>query len=407
MNLFQKIFQRNKNAHTTPRMIQDSRSAIDIETEIDATSFSCIDKIATAFASLSYGVYDSKTKQKTNHPIYDVLKEPNLDETHSLFFYEIVKDYYDGNVYLYKYTDDNGNVTSLFRLNPNAVYVTRNEYNQKIYTYYGNRFDSTKILHIPSRFGYDGKIGHSIFRECKKIFDTAVNLDTYTNNTFDNSMGKRLVIDISDAYPDATDDEKMQIRQKYINNYGGVENAGKPIVKNGKIEFSTIDTGVSDNRSSQLSENREFQQAVISQMFNIPIEYLKGSGTTDIETLTTIFMSQAILPIANAFEESFNKLFSPADRERYYIEFNYNSILRTSLNSKIDAYTKQLNNGMLSPNEIRAKENESPITAGDYHFIPANLMPLTDENVKAYMAQSKVAIAEQQKTSVGIGNDKR
>ena len=57
----------------------------------------------------------------------------------------------------------------------------------------------------------------------------------------------------------------------------------------------------------------------------------------------------------------------------------------------------------------RAKENLSSIEAGDCSFIPANLMPLTKENIDAYMAKSKIEIenAEQAQTSNGVGSDKR
>ena len=407
MNFLQKIF-RNKNAKTTPKNIQDYASITNIFEREYETAFSCIDKIATSFASLSYGVYNKKTKQKTEHPLYEVLKEPNLDETHSLFFYLLIKDYYAGNVYLYKYTDETGRVISLFRLNPSAVIVTRNEFNQKTFSYYGQKYDSNKILHIPSRFGYDGKTGKSIFSECKKTFETSSNLNSYTANTFDNSLGKRLVIDLSESYPNANDDEQQKIRNKYLSFYGGVENAGKPIVKTGKIKFETIDTGISDNRQAQLTENRQFQLEAIAQIFNIPIEYLTGKGITDLEVITTLFMTQAIQPLVDVFQEAFNKLFSFSEREKYYVEFNYNSILKTSLSSKIDAYTKQFMNGILTLNEIRQKENLPPLEAGSTPFVPANLMPLTKENIEAYMAKSKIEIenAELAKTEIGKGSDK-
>lgn len=407
MNFLQKIF-RNKNAKTTPKNIQDYASITNIVEREYETAFSCIDKIATSFASLSYGVYDKKTKQKIEHPLYEVLKEPNLDETHSLFFYLLIKDYYAGNVYLYKYTDETGRVISLFRLNPSAVIVTRNEFNQKTFSYYGQKYDSNKILHIPSRFGYDGKTGKSIFNECKKTFETSSNLNSYTANTFDNSLGKRLVIDLSESYPNANDEEQQKIRNKYLSFYGGVENAGKPIVKTGKIKFETIDTGISDNRQAQLTENRQFQLEAIAQIFNIPIEYLTGKGITDLEVITTLFMTQAIQPLVDVFQEAFNKLFSFSEREKYYVEFNYNSILKTSLSSKIDAYTKQFMNGILTLNEIRQKENLPPLEAGSTPFVPANLMPLTKENIEAYMAKSKIEIenAELAKTEIGKGSDK-
>lgn len=407
MKLFNFI-TRNKNAKTAPKNIQDFRTITSNIITRDSTSFSCIDKIATAFASLSFGVYDSNTKQKVNHYLYDVLKEPNADETHSTFFYQLIQDYYSGNIYLYKYTDEEGKVISLFRLNPSAVTVSRDNYNRKIFSYNGSNYTSEKVLHIPSRFGYDGKIGHSIFDELRKTFEITENLDSYTTNTFDNSLGKRLVIDLSSAYPNASEEEQKQIRNKYLANYSGAENAGKPIVKTGKINFETLDSGVSDNRSAQLQENRTFQQEVIAQIFNIPISYLTGNNITDLEAVSTLFIAQAIKPLVDVFQESFNKLLSPAERQKYYIEFNYSSLLKSSLQSKIDSYTKQLNNGVLSVNEIRAKENLPPVEAGNYNFIPANLMPLTEENIKAYMAKSKIEIenAETAGTQPSRGSDK-
>lgn len=397
MNIF-NFFSRNKNAKTTPAIIQDFQSAIDIETRNDAVSYACIDRIANSFASLSFGIYDSRTKQKIDNPLYETLKEPNADETHSLFFYNLIRDYYNGNVYLYKYTDNDGNVTNLFRLNPNSVIVSRNEFNQKTYNYYGNVYTSEKVLHIPSRFGYDGKTGKSIFYECRNIFDNARNLDSFTNNSFENDLGKRLIIDISKAFPNATPEEQLKIRQKYINDYSGTKNSGKPIVKSGNIDFSTIDSGTADNRSSQLIENKQYQIKVLSELFGIPESYLNGDAS-DLESSTTLYITNAIEPLCRTFQEAFNKLLPVQDREKYYIEFNYNSLLKTSLTSKIDAYTKQLNNGILSVNEIRNKENLSNVEAGENHFISAALSPLNDETINAYMAKSKIALAEAEQKS--------
>lgn len=399
------IFKRKKEQ---PLFIKDYLSKTVNEINKNSVAFSCIDKIATAFASLSFGIYDKKTKEKIEHNIYNVLKEPNLDETHSLFFYQLIQDYFSGNVFIYKYVNENNEVVSLFRLNPSNVRVKRNEYNQKIYLYNGKEYTSQNVLHIPSRFGYDGLIGKSIFKECSKVFETSNNLDNFTNNSFDNNLGKRLVIDLTEAYPNATKEEQLKIRDSYIKNYGGSNNAGKPIVKTGKINFSTIDTGVNDNKSLQLEENRKLQVEVIANLFNIPVSYLTGENINDLESITTIFITQAIKPLTDIFEESLIKLFKVEERHKFYIEFNYQSLLKTSLQSKIDSYTKQLNNGILNVNEIRTKENLPPVEAGNYNFVPANLMPLTEANINAYMAKSKIEIenAEKANTQINKGSDK-
>lgn len=335
------------------------------------------------------------------------MKEPNLEETHSLFFYQLVQDYFAGNVFLLKSLDDEGNVISLFRLNPANVQVTRNttpgQPHYKVYTYSGIRADGTKftkdykhyeIMHIPSRFGYDGLVGHSVFKECHKAFETASNLDDYTNNSFANALGKRLVADLGNAFPDATKEQKEQWMDTFMSAYAGSENAGKPILKDYGIEYSVLDTGVADNRASDLTNNREFQQKIISQIFGVPVAYLGNSGDFNLENVSTMFITNALRPLCQAFEEAFNKLFKDDDKYKYYVEFNYNSALRTSIAEKTSAYTKQITNGQLTPNEVRRMENRPEQDGGDTLWIPTNLMPMTQENIDAYMAKSKQIMKE-------------
>ena len=290
--------------------------------------------------------------------------------------------------------------------------VTRNEYNQKQYTYNGQTYSSEKVLHIPARWSYNGLVGLSIFEAQKQAFNTSQNLDSYTRSSFDNTLGKRLVIDVSQAYPNATEEEQRQLRDRYVANYSGTENAGKPVVKTGKVQFETLDTGVSDNRSAQLAENRQYQNEIIAQMFNVPLSYLTGKDVGDLESVTTLFLSQAIEPIAQQFEEAFNYgLFPLAEREQFYIKFSYNSILKTNLTAKIQAYQTQLINGILSPNEIRAKEELEPIEYGDCHYRPSNLLPIRQDIEESLVASAKLKQQEvdgQQKNAEAknIGSDK-
>ena len=77
---------------------------------------------------------------------------------------------------------------------------------------------------------------------------------------------------------DESEEDIAEIRQKYIDTYGGVKNASKPIVKSGKINFETIDTGTSNNQTNQLTESKEYQTKVISLMFGIPPQMLIRSS---------------------------------------------------------------------------------------------------------------------------------
>jgi len=389
MGIF-NIFKRKANNHNvlTSQFVSNS----DTITQNDATSFSAIDLICSSFANLAGAFFNSSNKQKIeNYNLYSLLNNPNYDETKFTFFYNSAKDYFNGNTYWYKYDNDDGEIVALFRLNPNKVTVKRDTENRKIFVHNGLEYYSNKILHIPSRYGYDGNVGKSIFKECNTIFQNTSELDSYVNTSFNNNVGNRLIIDISKEIQNASEEQIQILRNKYLNNYTGLKNAGKPLIKSGKLEYSKIETDFKDNRSNQLLENRQFQEREIAKLFGVPLALLThGDEEKSIEALYILFIENAIRPLATQFEQSINKLIPIFDRNKIFFEYSYNSLLKTSIQTRITTYTQQLNNGILSPNEIRKKENLPEIEAGDNHFIPAHLMPLTEEIIKAYMANSKL-----------------
>jgi HK97 family phage portal protein len=413
---FWNIFKRtNKRAETVQTVFLDSS---DIITGRDATSFAAIDLIASSFANLNGSFYDKKTKQSLKeHNLYELIQNPNFDETKFEFFYNSAKDYFgSGNCYWYLYDNREGEIVSLFRLNPNNVVVKRNLSNQKVFFYQGAEYNYQKILHIPSRYGYNGLIGQSIFSMCNKIFSNTTEIDDFVNNSFNNSIGNRLIIDITKEYPNATEEQLLKLRNKFLQNYSGIKNAGKPLIKSGKINYEKIETDFKDNRANQLVENREFQEREIAKLFGIPLPLLKGTETTNIESLYTIFIENAIRPLATAFEQAINKLINYDERINLYFEYSYNSLMKTSLSTRINAYVAQLNNGILTHNEVRRKENLPSINeeAGDTLFVPANLLPLRDSVVDAYMAGARLKQQELNENSPDtqgehekIGDDKQ
>jgi HK97 family phage portal protein len=390
---FLNLFKR-KNIKTEI-MQKIFASSSDIITGKDSTSFSAIDMVCSSFANLSGSFYSKSTKQAIkDYDLHNLILEPNFDETKFQFFYSSAKDYFNGNVYWYKYDNDDGVTISLFRLNPSNVKVSRNQNNQKIFSYYGMEYDYRKILHIPSRYGYNGLIGKSIFSECNTIFSNTAELDNFINNSFNNSIGNRLIIDITKEYPNATEEQIQQLLNLFSQNYAGIKNAGRPLVKSGKLEYTKIETDFKDNRANQLIENREFQEKEVAKLFCVPLPLLNGTETTNIESLYTIFIENAIRPLATCFEQAINKLIPTEERMNIYYEYNYSSLMKTSLQTRINAYSKQLTNAILTPNEIRRKENLSEVDSGNDLFIQANLVPLREDILNAYLASAKLKMAE-------------
>jgi HK97 family phage portal protein len=384
----------------------------------DSTSFTAIDLICSAFSSLNFDFYSWFNREKTEHNLKELLNDPNAEDTRFQFLYNSAKDYFEsGNVYWYKY-DIDGEIVSLFRINPNDVMVKRDSgTNEKLFYYNGTTYNSGKILHIPSRFGYNGLVGQPVFSLCNEIFKAASNLDAYVKNSFNFNIGKRLIIDISNSIDNPTDEQIQELKEKFIRNYAGINNSGKPLIKKKGMDYTAIESGASDNRAQQLAENRKFQEREIAKILRVPVELLNGEGK-DIESLYTLFLDNAVRPLAASFEQAVNKfLLSPMERKTVYFEFSYNSLMKTSLQTRIDTYTKEFINGILSINEIRQKEN-LPVTdqkAGDSLFIPANLMPLKDQQIDALLAGAQLKLNDlktsnseefHKENPLGLGDDK-
>lgn len=406
MALFKRKFNKRNDTFYIPAVFKGSETFS--ITSQDGTSFSAIDRIASAFANLGGHVYGKIDKEiDYNHRLYELLENPNTDETKFIFMYNSVRDYFNGNVFWYLSRLEDDSIAALYRLEPSKVTVTRDSFNRKIFKHDGKEYDSHTILHIPSRYGYDGLVGKSIFSVCQKVFKNSHDLESYLNNSFNHSVGNRLIIDITREYPDATEEQINQLKNKFMQNYTGIENAGRPLVKSGKIDYSKIETDYKDNRANQLLENRQFQEQDVSKLFGIPLALLKADGSSqNIENLFILFLETAIRPIATQFEQSINKLLPMNERSLYYFEYSFNSLLKTDLATRVSVYSSQLAAGILSPNEIRRKENLADIEAGDTHFIPASYLPLKDDIINSYMSKAKLNQIEVDNLSASSPNKK-
>lgn len=68
-----------------------------------------------------------------------------------------------------------------------------------------------------------------------------------------------------------------------------------------------------------------------------------------------------------------NKLLLPDERGRYIIEHDTGNFLKGDTKSRMEAYAIAIQNGIMTPNEARAKENLNPMEGGDDILIPLNM----------------------------------
>ena len=383
--------------------------------EKNPTVSACVDKISKTLSSLPLQLYQS-TKNgmqlAKGNPLFFALEDPSVEETPTLFNRTWIRILLlRGNAYLYVHRNTAGDVIGFSIVDPDKIRLERGEDGKKRYFVGGQYHTDRDILHIPyPGAGYNGTLGKSPIELHRELVELDNTLLTYISNYFDNSVGQRLIINLGSSYPqrkgslDQLYAEIVPVMNKFVL---GAANAGKPMIS---LPDSTV--GKVDQTSNVQAELKSLlfmvEKQIAQSCFGVPFEILdsEASKYDSLETKQNDFLASCIQPLGDHICESFEKLLTPRERLRYSVRYEYKNLLRTNTRDTVDYLTKEFQSGALTMNEVRKKlgmEDMGP--AGDYHFIPSNLMPLTQENIDAYMAKSKLALAQAEEHNQN-GDDK-
>lgn len=113
---------------------------------------------------------------------------------------------------------------------------------------------------------------------------------------------------------------------------------------------------------------------------------LERSTFNNIEHQSIEFVTHTILGIVKKWENELNrKLFTPSERKegKYFVKFNLNGLLQADVKSRAEFYRTGIQNGFISPNEVRGLEDMDKIKdwddaqgPGERYFIQQNMMGL-------------------------------
>jgi HK97 family phage portal protein len=160
---------------------------------------------------------------------------------------------------------------------------------------------------------------------------------------------------------------------------GGVDNAGGLLPLEGGFKYQQITLNPVD---AQMLENRSFNVEDICRWFKVP-PFMVGhtekstSWGSGLEQQNTGVATYTLRPYLRRIElKGQAKLLSPYEQNKYMIEFNLDALLRADAKNRAAYWTSALQNGWMSRNDVRSKENLPPVEGGDELTIQLNLMPL-------------------------------
>lgn len=355
--------------------------------------YACVRILAETIASLPLHTYrytESGKQKAREHPLYNLLANAPNPEMTSFVFRETLMGHLLlwGNSYSQIIRDGRGKVIALYPLLPDKMTVNRSEKGEIYYLYNkeGQEYILTKdeVLHIPG-IGFDGLIGYSPIAMAKNAIGMAIATEEYGAKFFANGANPGGVLE----HPGVVKDPQ-RIRDSWNAVYQGTSNAHRIAVLEEGMKFQSI--GIPPEQA-QFLETRKFQTEEICRIFRIPphlIGDLERATFSNIEHQSISFVVHTIRPWLVRIEQSINKsLFSESEKKEYFVSFVVEGLLRGDYESRMRGYSIGIQNGFMSPNDVRSLENMNPIPeeeGGNIYMVNGNMLKLKD--VGAYIKEN-------------------
>ncbi|WEI17139.1 phage portal protein [Acinetobacter proteolyticus] len=348
--------------------------------------FSCVRLVSETVSTLPLKLYkynsDGSSSLAKEHPLYSVLcSSPNYEMTQSRFLLFIV-----ASIVLWgnSYTEIvrspiTKRIISLDPLLPQNMQVLRNKENgalQYFYTEGGVRREISEkdIMHIRG-FGIDGVMGVYIIGKGRETFGTAMSAEQTAGKFFENGLQSSGFLSTEGK---VTPEQRAQLK-KSVETFMGSKNAGKVMV----LENGYTYNGITMNpEAAQMLETRSFEIEEICRWFRVPpfmIGHLdkQSSWASSAEAQDLQFLKYSLRPLLVNIEQEISRcLIGRSEKDTFYVSFNIEGLLRADSKTRSEYYASAANNGWMSRNEIRQKENLPPIPGGDIYTIQSALIPL-------------------------------
>lgn len=342
----------------------------------------CVRLISGNVAKLPFHVFrmvGEDRKRDRKHPV-DVLlnQRPNSWQTAHEFRRMLTAHVaLYGNGYALK-AMSGARVDSLIPQHPAKVKVVKDDpflppfYEIQIRPGVTNRYPASDILHLRD-LSLDGVVGLSRIEQARQGLALAGAAETYAAAQFVNGAepGVALVTD-----KNLTKQQQDNLIRQWKEAHQGPHNAAQPTILEGGMK---IDRSPTTNRDSQFLELRSFQVEDIARLYGVPPHLIgltekQTSWGTGVEQMAIGFLEFNLLDWLVMWETAVKRDLLDGQMDiSVFAEHLVDSLLRADLKTRMDAYALGIQNGILSRNEARKKENLPPYEGGDEFLYPSNM----------------------------------
>ena len=349
------------------------------------TVYACVRLISQTLARMPWQVLRNSADGASNdvtHPVYHLLNcEASEDMTSFVMREAQISDcLLYGNSFAFINRNPAGTPIGLERLRPDLMYMMRDAANQPYYQYWTGKADEKAseeikqrkfrpydILHVvgPSA---DGMLGEAPIHRMRDLIGMELELQEFTSRFFSQNCRPAGVLSMPGRL---SAEGANRLREAFNRVHSGAQGAGKIAILEEGLKFEAISTNAKD---SDLDSMKKFCRQQIAAAFNVPSHRVgdnDGVSYSSAEQANAVFVQSTLAGWAARLEQEVNrKLIRRGDDVTTRISFD--DLLRGDMSTRFSAYAVAVTNGILTPNEIRAREGLPAVDGGESIRLPLN-----------------------------------
>ncbi len=372
--------------------------------------FDAVDRIVTEFSSIRPTVINTETKEfLPDHPILELLKEPNAFDTCDLFLKTLATDFLvTGNAFFTATGPVQLKPLEIFNIRPQTVSVLTSDA-LKVKSYQISDWDLQiiyKFTNVFKEFGSTAaeKLGEFRYYRDRSSeffhFKDVNRLDSLTTNRHfgmnrisplffeadqykESSMHNLSILKragrssgILSSKESLTEDQREHLQKSFNDLYTGSENAGRALLIDGAIEWTDL---MKNNRDMDFLELKKGNVVAIYNTYRVPLPLVIAEQMTlaNMEAARLSLYENAVIPLTKFLYSKITRALMPRYEKSENLELTFSIFDIPALESKRVQSTKDISNlGILTINELRTMLGKEGLENGDEIFLPANLLPL-------------------------------
>lgn len=401
MNFFDRVWRSDESSDDFLRIfnnIAETSSGVKITADSalrNSVVFACNRVLSESISSLPLVLYKEDEKgnreKAKEHPLYKLLNSnPNKENTTMQWRETMITNLnLRGNHFTQIIRNGKDDIVSLWGLDTARMSAKRLKNTGEIVYIYNYGMDNEAgskeavfkfddILNVAG-LSLDGITGISPVAYERESIGIAVALEKFAGSFFKNGANPSGIFSIAG---ELSDESYKRMKTDFDKSYTGMKNHNKPMILEGGAKFSPI---TMTNVDSQFLEARKYQKEDISMIFRVPkhmLNDLDKANYNSIEQLSLGFVIYSLTPTLTRIEQCMQRdLLTQEERdEGYYIKHNLNALLRGDAKARAELYSKFVNNGIFTINDVLKLEDQNEVENGNKRYMQMAMTTIDNIN---------------------------